>query len=124
MLIVDDDVLRLGARLDLADALEDVRLDDGELLFGDLSSLELQLRLEQALALPLRIVHLGIGNRRHFVEHEGDAVDEERVEQKHQTRSSFKRMFTKLYGGQGPVYLNVNLSCSAAIDFTRESKAA
>ncbi len=91
---------------------------------ADLSGLELHLRLEQPLALALGIVELGVGNRRDLVEHERDAVDEEAVEQKHQTRSSFNRMFTKLYGGQGPVYLNVSLSCSAAIDLTRESNAA
>ena len=32
MLVVDDGVLRLRARFDFADALEDVRLDLGELL--------------------------------------------------------------------------------------------
>ena len=96
----------------------------GELFVGDLAALELHLRLEQPLALALGIVELGVGNRRDLVEHERDAVDEEAVEQKHQTRSSFNRMFTKLYGGQGPVYLNVSLSCSAAIDLTRVSKAA
>src|SRR5688572_3635527 len=124
MFVVDDDVLRLRAPFDLADPIEDVRLDRGEFLFGDLAGLQLHLRLEEPLALALGIVELGIGNRRHLVEHERDAVDEKAVEQKHQTRSSFNRMFTKLYGGHGPVYLNVSLSCSAAIDLTRESKAA
>ena len=82
------------------------------------------LRLEQPLALPLGIVEFLVGDRRDLVEDEVNAVDEQSVEQKHQTRSSFSLMLTKLYGGHGPVYLNVSLSCSAAIDFTRESNAA
>ena len=67
-----------------------------ELLVRDLTGLELQLRLEQPLALPLGVVDLGVGNRRDLVEHERDAVDQEAVEKKHQTRSSFNLMFTKL----------------------------
>jgi len=39
-------------------------------------------------------------------------------------RSSLRRMLTKLYGGQGPVYLKVSLSNRAPISFTRWSKAA
>ena len=38
----------------------------------------------------------------------GEITDEERVENDHSdslARSSFRRMLTKLYGGQGPVYL-------------------
>jgi hypothetical protein len=34
-----------------------------------------------------------------------------------------QRMLTKLYGGQGPVYLNVSLSKRLAIDFTLPSNA-
>src|SRR4029077_17965313 len=56
-------------------------------------------------------------------EHEAEAAHQQAVEQEHQTRSSFSLMFTKLYGGQGPVYLKVSLWCPAAIDFTRASKA-
>src|SRR5687767_12807287 len=124
MFIVDDRFLGLGAGFDLADALEHVGLDGGEFVFSHFARLELHLRFEQPLTLPLRVVQLGVGNRGDLVEHERDAVDEKAVEQKHQTRSSFNRMFTKLYGGHGPVYLNVSLSCSAAIDLTRVSNAA
>ena len=35
------------------------------------------------------------------------------------TRSSLRRMLTKLYGGQGPVNLNVSASYLAPIFFTR-----
>src|SRR6185503_4806933 len=37
--------------------------------------------------------------------------------------SSFKRILTKLYGGHGPVYLNVSLSKRLAIDLTLPSNA-
>src|SRR5688500_1239684 len=124
MFIVDDRFLGLGAGFDLADALEYIALDGGEVVFCYFAGLELLLRLEQTFALALGVSQLGIGNRRNLGEHERNAVNQKAVEQKHQTRSSFNRMFTKLYGGHGPVYLNVSLSCSAAIDFTRVSKAA
>src|SRR5207245_9437547 len=40
------------------------------------------------------------------------------------TRSSFNRMFTKLYGGQGPVYLNLRLiPYFLAILFTTRSNS-
>src|SRR6185503_18235326 len=38
-------------------------------------------------------------------------------------RSSFSRILTKLYGGHGPVYLNVSLSNVDAISLMRRSKA-
>src|SRR4029453_2346256 len=38
-------------------------------------------------------------------------------------RSSFRRMFTKVYGGHGPVYLNVSVSYCWPISLTRESNA-
>jgi len=38
-------------------------------------------------------------------------------------RSSLSRMLTKLYGGHGPVYLNVSLSNREAISLIRLSKA-
>ena len=53
MVIVYDGVLRLGARLDLAEAIEYVRLDLRKLRFVNLAALELHLRLEQTLALAL-----------------------------------------------------------------------
>ena len=118
-------VLGLRARLDFADSARRRLLSTAANSSSvNLARLELHLRFEQTFALPIGIIHLRVGDRRDLVEHELDAVDEEGVEQKHQTRSSFSLMLTKLYGGHGPVYLNVSLSCSAAIDFTRVSNAA
>ena len=58
----------------------------------------------------------GVDRRDDLVEDEPQAADQERVEDEHGrsraqcARSSFSRMLTKLYGGHGPVYLNVSLS--------------
>jgi hypothetical protein len=56
MVVVDDGCLWLGAGFDLADLLKHVGFDLGELILGDFARLELQLRLEQPLTLPLRVV--------------------------------------------------------------------
>ena len=91
------------------------RFDLGELVVGDLAELEPHLRFEQLLAQRRVVVHLGLGGRDDLVEHEPEAADQQRVEDEHRrsvrpARSSFSRMLTKLYGGHGPVYLNVSLS--------------
>ena len=62
------------------------------------------------------VVQLGVDRGGDLVEDEPQAADEEGVEDEHVepsrqcARSSFSRMLTKLYGGHGPVYLNVSLS--------------
>src|SRR5713101_6255000 len=111
----------LGA-LDLADAREDVGFGFGERLVGDLAQLQAHLRLEELLAQHGVVLHFLLRRGHDLVEDEPDAPDEKRIEDDH-ARSSFNLMFTKLYGGQGPVYLNVSLSNLPAIDFTLASNA-
>ena len=81
--------------------------------FRHLAGLEPRLSFEQRLAQASLVVHLGVGGQRDLVEHEPEAVDQQRVQNEHvrmsrrvtvarYARSSFRRMLTKLYGGQGP----------------------
>src|SRR6266436_7749989 len=111
---------------DLAKPGEKVRLQRAELRLADLAQLEPHLGREQLLAQPRVVVQLGIDRRGDLAEHELDAAHEQAVDDDHFPSfalSSLRRMLTKLYGGQGPVYLKVSLSCSAPICFTRWSNA-
>src|SRR5436190_13424146 len=109
--------------LDLADAREDAAFDLGEFGLCDVAELELHLRFEQLLAQRRVVVRLGFGGRDDLVEDEPQAADQHGIQNEHHARSSFNRMFTKLYGGHGPVYLNVSLSNLPAIAFTLASNA-
>src|SRR5438067_10186167 len=93
---------------------------------SDLQLLEAHLGLEQLIAQRGIVVHLGLGGGDHLVEDEAKAADQQGVQDEHvrpYALSSLSLMLTKLYGGHGPVYLNVSLSKRAAIAFTFESKA-
>ena len=77
-----------------------------ELLLGDLAELETHLGGQELLAPHGVVVHLGLDGGGDLAQHELDAPDQKRVEDDHSeslARSSFSRMLTKLYGGQGPV---------------------
>src|SRR5205085_10357363 len=111
----------LPAIADLAQPLEDCRLERVELVLAQLPEFEPHLRREQLLAERRIVVQFRIDGGGDLVEDETEAADEDRVEDEHVgpslvsvagqcARSSFSRMLTKLYGGQGPVYLNVSLS--------------
>src|SRR6185295_15517859 len=98
---------------DLAQPGQDVALQPDELLFVHLAELELHLRRQQLLAQRLLVVHLGVHRRSDLVEDETEAADQQAVEDDHsasEARSSLRRMLTKLYGGQGPVYLKIRFS--------------
>src|SRR5690606_1496790 len=86
---------------------EDLSLDLREGGFVDLAQLEPHLRIEELLAERLlAVAKLGLGRGDDRVEHESHAVREQAVEKDHRsssTRSSLRRMLTKLYGGHGPV---------------------
>src|SRR5439155_27098796 len=61
-----------------------------------------------------------------LAEDELDAAGQQAVDDDHFPSfalSSLRRMLTKLYGGQGPVYLKVSLSYLAPICLTRWSNA-
>jgi len=105
---------------DLAQPREEIRLDGSELLLVDLAHLEAHLRREQLLAQAGIVVQLGFRRLRELAEDELDPAHDHLVEDDHFSfaRSSFKRMLTKLYGGHGPVYLNVSLSYLAPMAFT------
>ena len=62
---------------------EDVALDLGELVLGDLAELEPHLRLEQLLAQRRVVLRLGLGRRDDLVEHEAEAADQQGVEDEH-----------------------------------------
>src|SRR5439155_1661501 len=99
---------------DLAQPGQVVRSQRAELLLVDLAQLEPHLRGEELLAQARVVVHLGIDRSGDLAEHELDPGGEHAVEDDHFPSfalSSFRRMLTKLYGGQGPVYLKVSLSC-------------
>src|SRR5262245_55676294 len=99
------------ARLDLADARDDLRFEIVDLLLRQLAQLEAHLRVEEPLAQHGVVVELRVDRGGELVEHEPHAGDEQRVDDQHQcARSSFRRMLTKLYGGHGPVYLKVSFS--------------
>ena len=123
MVVIDDRLVRSAGGFDLAKALEDIGLDSCKFGVVDLAALELHLGFQESLALPLGVVEFLVDDGGNLVQDEPDAAHKKRVEKEHYTRSSFNLMLTKLYGGQGPVYLNVSLSFSAAIDLTRVSNA-
>src|SRR5262245_18105914 len=88
------------------DPRQEIALDLGELPLGDLTELEAHLRCQQLLAPHGVVGHLGILRRGNLAQDELEAADQEAVEDDHsdsRARSSFRRMLTKLYGGQGPV---------------------
>ena len=91
---------------------QQIGLEAGKLVFADLSDFEAGVGSKELLVQGRFVVHLGIDDRRHLVEHEPQTADQQRVEQEHGywALSSFSLIFTKLYGGHGPVYLNVSLS--------------
>ena len=115
---------------DLAQAREHVALDVGELLLGDLAELEPHLGLEQPLAE--RASRRAARPRRPRRPCRARSAcpptsSESRINTRLASRfarSSLRRMLTKLYGGHGPVYLNVSLSNRAPIAFTCASNAA
>src|SRR4029077_5702772 len=84
---------------DLADRGEDVALDPGVLVVGDLAELEAHLPLEELAAERAVVVHLRLGSLDHLVEHEAKAADEDRIKDEHgprQALSSLSRILTKL----------------------------
>jgi hypothetical protein len=95
---------------DLAEPGQDVRLHRRKLLVAHLSQLDAHLRREQLVAERRLVVQLRVDGSSDLVENEPQSADEQRVQDDQWARSSLSRMLTKLYGGQGPVYLNVNLS--------------
>ena len=69
--------------LDVADCKQDVALDGGKLLVGDLAELELHLRLEQAIPEGGVVVRLGLSRSDDLVEHEAEAPDQQGIEDEH-----------------------------------------
>src|SRR5204862_1758013 len=82
------------------------------LSLGDFAFFEAELQQEQIFADAIFAVQLALGHVLELLENEAKAGDwradrgAEELEEHQVTtpeRSSFNRMFTKLYGGQGPV---------------------
>ena len=102
----------LSTAANIVQPREQIGLEAGKLVVADVSDFEPGVGSEELLVHGRFVVHLGVDDSRHLVEHEPQTADQERIEQEHGywALSSFSRIFTKLYGGHGPVYLNVSLS--------------
>src|SRR5581483_817320 len=94
----------------------------------------MELQLQQPLLDGSIIRVLFLGNLLQSTKHEfeaGNRQQQQVINQEHAisypavTRSSLRRMLTKLYGGQGPVYLNLRrFPYLRAILFTTSSNSA